>query len=632
MSHALEGKLVLDVFLNGTAIPFGPRLTLNYLHMSTSRRQILPYLSFSVVDNGQWMVGNGLLGDGVIIQVKIQVGSQTTLVDHTFLMSFVDEKREGGNIAYVIEGSLNKPRFLSGSTEGAVRGTSSSVLSQIARVCELGFEGVGTDDSQVWYGTNRRYHQFAQDICRHGYVNSASCMQYSITMNGVLRYLDLSSMGVPTATLGLLQVGTPGVLPVVGFHPVASTGGSNVTTGYSMATIEQNLMSADGMFIRQDSVRSVINEPGQISISADVRLRVGQGIVSFGPLDPGNCHPQYIRAAHQNLRAGNLFSSFLEVTLAQVSNIEPLDTVTVSTDVLHDQGYQQYDAKSYAGSYRVFDKVIYVYQTTYYEKLVLGRRTTATSKSASSVVKGSTGSVPVSVSQTLTVSQSSVVGTPPQSPAFFLSTIASVSGALTAAISARSSAATSASAGATAVIADPLKDVSAQLTLVRGDVDTAKLAAISAVADFKALNSPGSPPTYFDDLTALITGQKALIAAAIAARLPAVEKAAPKSLSIGTVATKINASASALGSLTPPSTAPLTAIAGLTTSPAVFAAANSASLAANSAASAASSAVTAATSVATAHATTLTTDATTFSTQIDAYRDAAYAELDALNF
>jgi hypothetical protein len=65
----------------------------------------------------------------------------------------------------------------------------------------------------------------------------------------------------------------------------------------------------------------------------------------------------------------NLFSSGIEVSTAERTNIQLLDTVQVSIDTP-----DQY-MKVYSGTYRVASRVVYVVGNNYSEKFELFRRT-----------------------------------------------------------------------------------------------------------------------------------------------------------------------------------------------------------------------------------------------------------------
>jgi hypothetical protein len=104
-------------------------------------------------------------------------------------------------------------------------------------------------------------------------------------------------------------------------------------------------------------------------VNTGVQQLVKQSRVSFEPLNAGNVHDNYERALYQNRRVSNLFSSGIEVSTAERTNIQLLDTVQVSIDTP-----DQY-MKVYSGTYRVASRVVYVVGNNYSEKFELFRRT-----------------------------------------------------------------------------------------------------------------------------------------------------------------------------------------------------------------------------------------------------------------
>ena len=374
MSYGILNQIEVKILFNSNEFPFTPANTLNFIHIVSSTKRALPHLVMSLTDGTRWLMGTSSLADGTRIQITLLSGSRETSQEQTFdfIMTAFREDRAANGTKYTIEGVLNVPKFLLTPTQMKPSGTSSSVLEQIANDCGMTYLGVGTSDTQTWISPGSRYYQFANYVARRGYATENSCMMLALDVSKTLVYRDITSMDTPVETLSLMDITTPGVMPVTGIEPIVMSTALNFIAGYAYTTIEQNLDKST-LNVQQSAVNTSVNEAGTLMMNSDLKSAAGVGGTHFTPIDVGNVHNNYARAYHQNRRVASLFTSGVNVVCPVLSTLKVLDTVTLVTDVVAtvDGGAM----KAYEGSYRIATRTIYVDQSRIVEKLELMRRT-----------------------------------------------------------------------------------------------------------------------------------------------------------------------------------------------------------------------------------------------------------------
>lgn len=373
MALDLQGRQSLDVQFDGQSFPFGEMQELKYLHMVESVYQTIPTLSICVKDNSRWLARNKFLSDATVITITVSSGSGDNVKKQAFRFrkGAHKEERRIGDTVYTIDGWLDAPRYMNYGARKPVKGTSSSVLSNIAKDCDLKFYGAGTNDAQTWYPLGKPLSAFAAEVAKHGWATDTSCLCMSVTLDRSLVYRDVTSMDAPVATLGVLDVNTDGVLPVTAVEPDAASSSSNWQSGYGNVHVEQQVDSKQNHYTQHVGVGMRVNEPGSLQVNSSVKP--AQPRVTVGPISMGNGHPSYARAAYQNRRVAQLFSVSVQTVVPVLTTVRSLDTVLLRTDAL--SSLEANALKMYAGTYRVARRVIWITPGYLVEKLQLVRRT-----------------------------------------------------------------------------------------------------------------------------------------------------------------------------------------------------------------------------------------------------------------
>lgn len=363
----IKGRISLGVHINGIEFPTERVGVIDYLHMSCSTRIAIPMLDMKLVDTVEWIATKSPLSDGALIQISVSKDGSKRQV-YRFRVNSYTPTRIGSGIEYRIDGYLDIPKYWNGSTYKGFNGTSSAALQDIASQCKMAYDGDNTSDSQFWFPSNGQYQKWVQEIAEHGYINSSSCMWRGVDLTNTLIYRDVSQMGGVTTKMSL-AVPQQDHVTITDYAPIVDSGSNNHYSGYGDIRVEQTPYSTSGKYRVHDKVTFNKNDEGDMMLNQSIKSTLDQNRVQFGFIDPGNNHADYQRAAYQNSRVTNLFTSGLSVITPESTNVRLLDTVAVSVDQS-----RQY-LRVYAGTYRVASRLIYVVGANYYEKFELMRRT-----------------------------------------------------------------------------------------------------------------------------------------------------------------------------------------------------------------------------------------------------------------
>lgn len=362
MPYALKDRLFVSILFNGQEFPFETN-SLDFLHMSSSVRTALPILTFKVTDVKKFLTLNNFLVDGTRITVTAGKEQQKTAYNFR-LFSF--KEIPSNSPEYKIHAYLDAPLYWASSLVEAQKGTSNEVLKKMADRCGMTYSGVNTSDSQNWLPQNLTIREFVRQVAYHGWANDSSCMQAAVTLDRVLRYRNVSDFDTyPVKDFFATTKVTDKIKPMTDYAIVNRAGFMNVTTGYQETRVVQSVIEEDDA---KHSSLTFKKNSAKLMMSADVKSQVDRNKFSFAPVDVGNTHANYEKAAYQNRRMGNLFALGLDMMTPEFSSADLLDVVNIEMELPDVKGSRQY-----SGKYLVLSKVIYVQGGNYYEKLELAR-------------------------------------------------------------------------------------------------------------------------------------------------------------------------------------------------------------------------------------------------------------------
>lgn len=366
MAYLVSGQTEISVFIADKEYPLEAINLLNWMHISTTFRHKLPMVGFQILDVQHVFDRIGLL-DGTPLRIVIKANGKDS---KTFVFRKFNHRREFTGEAYTwsIYGYWDAPKYWTATSIGSKRGTSSSVLSEIANECGLKYDGPSTNDSQLWLPRNRSFSAWAQDIVDHSWVNATSCMALGVDLNGTMRVKNVNDLPAPTQKIIGYTYATD-ALTAVDIQISASSGLNNALSGYQNMRVAQSVTSEE----TQLTIKDLAFTPDVKSplYNQDLRNTLQRGAVRFSPIDAGNVHANYERAQYQNTRYRNLFSLGLEALMVDTVDVDLGERITVA---LQNEANGQDNPNS--GVYTVTGHAIYTQGANYAEKLGLARHGT----------------------------------------------------------------------------------------------------------------------------------------------------------------------------------------------------------------------------------------------------------------
>lgn len=309
-------------------------------------------------------------------QLRVREGTQVTVViskdnvdtKYSLRVYNVDRAIANNSYVYTLQCYYDAPKYMIDSTNKGWRATSSSVIKELAELCGLTYNGVSTNDSQVWLGANDRIGKFVRYLAMHGFVSQTSCLVAAVTMTGELRYFDVNDTAQPA--LGMLMGQTPTGQDVL-LHDakvLTNSGFVNAIGVYRHHYVDQKL-DAQPVHVESTVTRRAETE----DFDSDVKRSVTRGRVDFSPSDLVNVHPNWGRAQYQNMRGSMINSVALAVQTGMRTPIDLLEQVKVNLKTQVGPLGVEDSAGQYDGLYFITDKAISVDATHYVETFHLAR-------------------------------------------------------------------------------------------------------------------------------------------------------------------------------------------------------------------------------------------------------------------
>jgi hypothetical protein len=366
VGYIVSNTIEVSIFINNVEIPLDTNNILNFLHMGCTTHGALPTCHFAVTDV-RHSFDSIPLQDGIPIRITIKPGGNSTQTYN--FRKFHSKKVFNGNAyVYEVDGYWDAAKYWMGTSVAGLRGTSSDVLSQIASTCGLQYDGVTTNDSQLWMQRNRTYFEFAKKTVDRGYVNDTSCMSFGVDLTGTMRYRNVNALPAPTTKLVHAQL-VQGAYTVMQYTPVAKSGINNKMTGYANVRNDQSLIAP--AISTPFTTLAVTPDSTSILMNTTVKSQVVRGYQSYGGLDMGNTHDSYEKAVYQNLRYSNLFSLDVVFFMYTPTTLTLFDTFAFAAE----NEVEQQDV-DYSGNYTIAARAIFITGATYSEKLLCTRQGT----------------------------------------------------------------------------------------------------------------------------------------------------------------------------------------------------------------------------------------------------------------
>lgn len=317
-----------------------------------------------------------LLGDGVPLEVVVAPAPDSPII-HTlnFRINNAAKRHSTPNTVYDIDGYLDVPVFWHASAIEPVDGMSSDALATIADACGLELDDdVFTDDYQIWWPGNRRYFQWAWDVCTHSYASDTACLQIGLETDKRLIRRDVNQLESVDHKMSFMEP-REGFILATDVQPFTRAGASNHVSGYKRGHVYQDLMNNVAQLNVLDEKVEVQATGGEVSflLNKKIRQQVSRASVRFRPLQFGTTHLKYERAAYQNGRYASIFGTGVRIITPEATEVKLFENIEMPINYPEDPTKPRY-SEHVSGIHKIETRGIYVNGFGYYEHFTAIRR------------------------------------------------------------------------------------------------------------------------------------------------------------------------------------------------------------------------------------------------------------------
>jgi len=318
--EGVKGQWNMALSIGGRDYPANPT-TVKELFWFESIHQNLPSLSLKIQDTDGSFTTISSAGDGVPIEITLGDGDFSGETTARFNIQGPPQITHGAGYNEIkINAVLDVMPYMRKVATGLMEGSSSSVLAQLASQVGLSFEGDTTSDQMVWLPNNKTIAGFVRHVANHGWVSDGSCMVTAVTDQGKLLYKNIMAPQYSGETFGY-----GGQRTIVDWDATSNAMVTNHNRGYGSTSFG---FDAEG----------VLKEIGKITFNMfSGFLGLSEANVNSlgdlgGRLDSlvrtaGNSHEKYAEAMHQNKRLRAMFSTDLNVLVAEHTDSQLLQGV-----------------------------------------------------------------------------------------------------------------------------------------------------------------------------------------------------------------------------------------------------------------------------------------------------------------
>jgi hypothetical protein len=321
----------------------------------------LPTLNITIMDDSGIFVESTAGGDGTPIQLVFGDGGREGESSSSWVITGNPEiSHAKGYYRIKINAVLNNIAYMRKIANGLYEGSSNTALSKLAGEAGLKFNGDSASDSQVWLPNNKTLAGFARMIAGHAYGGSQSVYALGVTIDGELRFKDLSKIQ------GGKQIGGQG-LQILSWDITSkgAIGNHNRAAGSTSAGYKP-----DGVLKELKEVSTTLGN-GKLSFSSFFKGAIGDfgGKLDKLPRDSGNSHEKYQEARYQNSRLRAMYSLDLHVLVNTFSGLNVLSGANINLPDIITSPNSTGVNKSYSGNYIVSAKTTTLINSSYYERI-----------------------------------------------------------------------------------------------------------------------------------------------------------------------------------------------------------------------------------------------------------------------
>lgn len=364
----VDGIAYCTLAIEGAQIP--PTMNLiDRIYIQDGFAVSIPVMQLYLNDERGTLSDDMNIQDGTLVTIKISK-SRDKAVARKFRVFSYKKMTTSAGPKMLVTCILDIPKWSAGVYTESIRGSSDSVMQQLAERAGLTYSGPpSVDDVMTWLNVNKTRSAFSEDVAMRGYGSPQTCMARVVTMDSELRYRDLFAILGEEPKWSLLQntaeaaaKATPIVIRET--HDSSAAGFTTHMMNYGQKQYEHSLNDS-GQLETLGLDAPLLGEA--LPINEDVRSQIEDrgARVNYTGFDTGtepapasNLHQFYEKALYQNFRYLGLFSERLRVLTDENTEATTFDCVDYSH---HNQDNQDFKPqKSVSGKWILGGKTIFI--------------------------------------------------------------------------------------------------------------------------------------------------------------------------------------------------------------------------------------------------------------------------------
>lgn len=309
------------------------------------------------------------LVDGTLVTIKI-AKTREKLTVRKFRVWGYHKQTTAKGPKLICTCILDCPKWSAGVFTESIRGTSDSVIGQLAQRAGLKYSGPpAVDDVQTWLNVNKTRNAFSEDVAIRGYGSGQTCMARQLTMDYEVRYRDLFAVLKDKPKWSFLQntseeaaTATPVVIRET--QDASASGFATHMMNYGQKQYEHSLNDS-GQLATLTLDAPLLGKA--LPVNEDVRGQVSErgAKVNYTGFDTGtepapasNLHQNYEKAFYQNMRLLGLFSERVVLLSDECTDVTTFDCGTYQHGDQDNHEFKQ--SKALGGNWLVGGKTIWI--------------------------------------------------------------------------------------------------------------------------------------------------------------------------------------------------------------------------------------------------------------------------------
>lgn len=369
-TYSISGQCTVGLSIQGNPFPINPNI-LKHISVVQDTRQLLPTIRVVIEDINGALMRTFPISDGTLLQITLAADEhEEDVTVWSFRVTGVPIIKMGPNGINLLDiyGILDAPLYVYKMIDKAYTGTTSEVITAVAKECNLTALVDQTNDAMTWLPNRLVMGKFCVNLRQYGWVDKHSLMLLGVDVEGILHYRNLNTIidAKPQSVYYYDRLPKDSELPIYEIQEYKISGNSgyaNKGGGYG-ARISQMGLSGD---ITEHTKVAVKYLSESINMDSDIKRQVSLTQSMLFGMDAGNTHSHYAEAKYQNRRIESTYNTGLTILTDNRTADNLLDLVEVH--MIDPITYEPNEV--FNGSYVIAGKTIQVSGNFYAERLRL---------------------------------------------------------------------------------------------------------------------------------------------------------------------------------------------------------------------------------------------------------------------